>query len=357
MVGHEIGHLVNLRDLKLEDCGMDYEHLANLPLQTLTLRRQPISRLPVLAQLEVLSISQCAISSFELFPSLRKLTLQSITSRYDIEIEEIDPLDYVDYNQDYIPLVQFGHLPFLEELFVTEARISGYLKAPALKTLEFEHIYIQDALVLEECFALKVVRLNSCVGPGMHSLRLEHLTCLQFLHIGVAIPISFTDLEFPSSLLYLSVELRNSRAMDSFDSMKILEAVPRIKSLKKLQFSEWHWVNLDSFHPSSLPLQVQTLIADGNGLRNIERLNAFSLLVVLNLDWNSIEDVSPLGSFALLEDLSLAHNRIKEISQLGKCKKLKRLVLSYNCVQDLRPLRMLAHLYTLEITSNPVKFR
>jgi Leucine-rich repeat (LRR) protein len=357
MVGKGLGHLLNLHNLKLEDCELDYRELVHLPLKTLTLRRQHLSKLPVLDQVESLHISNCAIDSFELFPNLKKLTLKSITSRYDIEIEEIDPLDYAHYNQTYIPLVHLGPLSHLEELQVQEAKISGDLNAPLLRKLEFEHVHIQNSLSLEECFSLVSIRLMSCVGIGAASLRLDCISSLTDLHIGVSVPISFTNITFPSSLTSLKIELRHSRAMDSFNSMQVLQTVPQMKSLRKLQFSEWRWVNLDCLASVSSPLSIKTLIADGNGLSNIQRLDVFSQLVVLNLDWNAIEDIAPISNFLALKDLSLSHNRIKDVTPLAECVKIERLVLSFNYIQDLRPLRKLPCLHTLESTSNPVQFR
>lgn len=95
---------------------------------------------------------------------------------------------------------------------------------------------------------------------------------------------------------------------------------------------------------------VETLILDGNRLRNVSNLRHLSKLSYLSLNNNLIEDLSKwcmeLGN---IQTLNLAGNKIEKLGGLSKLRSIKSLDLSCNMISSINEIDEVAALPVLEI--------
>lgn len=119
-------------------------------------------------------------------------------------------------------------------------------------------------------------------------------------------------------------------------------------SIKEVNFSFNDIWQLDT--ALKLIPNVETLILDGNRLRNIANLRQLVKLSYLSLNNNLIED---LGNWCMelgnIQTLNLAGNKISKLAGIAKLRSIKSLDLSCNLITRFEEIDELAGLPVLEV--------
>jgi hypothetical protein len=99
-------------------------------------------------------------------------------------------------------------------------------------------------------------------------------------------------------------------------------------------------------------LRTFEIDASGRGIENIEGLQHFSNLSVLNLEGNTLSNISALSELSKLVDLNLSDNYVFDLTPLSSLNSMRELDLSKNQIEDLWPLNNLHALEKLNLREN-----
>ncbi|WP_139166104.1 leucine-rich repeat domain-containing protein [Chryseobacterium jejuense] len=153
-----ISHLKSLKTLELDDNG-DLEGLTALTsLEKLVIKGEVINKFPELKQVKILDLHvprNYEVASLEKFPNLEKLEL-NLWSDQKIAINGLKKLkiivfDYINFDD----IISFENLPSLEEVDLTECRVSSLSKLKRLTSLKKLNLENNDIKSLEGIENLK----------------------------------------------------------------------------------------------------------------------------------------------------------------------------------------------------------
>lgn len=99
---------------------------------------------------------------------------------------------------------------------------------------------------------------------------------------------------------------------------------------------------------------LNTLVANGQGIKSLEGLQHAHNLKELDLGLNDISDLDPLSGLKELQMLRLYGNDVTELSALSELTNLTQLHLNANRIQSLSPLKDLINLQVLSVAGNSV---
>lgn len=99
---------------------------------------------------------------------------------------------------------------------------------------------------------------------------------------------------------------------------------------------------------------LEILDLSGNTINSINVLSGLTKLKSLNLSYNIIDNISALTNLTELTDLNLESNYISDISPLISLTKLIGLTLSDNLISDIGALSGLLNLQTLYLSNNQI---
>ncbi|HRE76670.1 MAG TPA: COR domain-containing protein [Flavobacterium sp.] len=126
--------------------------------------------------------------------------------------------------------------------------------------------------------------------------------------------------------------------IDYFPDLKILVMNGSIENLKYSELS-----------------QLSELYLEENDISNIDFLESFTSLEILEVRHNNLSDISILSKFHNLIKLNLWSNKISDLSPLSKLKNLNHLTLWDNNIEDISSLSNLENLSFLDLDGNKIK--
>lgn len=100
--------------------------------------------------------------------------------------------------------------------------------------------------------------------------------------------------------------------------------------------------------------QLETLVAQNRGIRDLTGLELATGLQALHLQRNAVSDLGPLAGLTALRTLHLHANDIHDLSPLAGLADLETLTLDSNTLSDLAPLVGLARLQLLTLDNNQI---
>lgn len=100
--------------------------------------------------------------------------------------------------------------------------------------------------------------------------------------------------------------------------------------------------------------KVTELYMENCNIKNIEGIEFFTNLKVLNIMKNKIKDISNIRELTNLERLFIGNNVVKDISAISNLKKLEVLNIGYNEITDISPIKDLEYIDYPFINGNPI---
>lgn len=101
-------------------------------------------------------------------------------------------------------------------------------------------------------------------------------------------------------------------------------------------------------------IKVKRLSLPNKGISNLEGLQYFSYLEILDLSNNKISDISRLNKLHNMQVLDLSSNNISNISALNNLNYVKILYLRNNKINNISVLKNLPYLRSLYLSQNPI---
>jgi len=130
-----------------------------------------------------------------------------------------------------------------------------------------------------------------------------------------------------------------------------LQGMQHLTALRELSLNGNQIQNL---WPLSNLHTLERLLLDGNQIRDLAPLRGLTVLQWLWLDHNRIRDIGPLSNLTDLTWLTLWGNQVEDIGPLAVLTGLNALWLADNQIQTISPLQNLRRLDTLSLANNQI---
>ncbi|OOR28268.1 leucine-rich repeat domain-containing protein [Bacillus cereus] len=320
---------------------------------------EPISKMSNLIELE---IADSELKDISPLSKLGKLQVLNLEENYISDISALGELtDLYEVNLaaneifDIRPVQELGKRIGIDiqrqKIFLDEASVDEAIKIPIynLKGEPLQNINLKsEGATLNNGF----IKWNS-PGEKIYEFKLDMNSAESKIRFNGMVVQKIVEKQKESQNVILDKHLqehinKENLGRENLNAPITKEDLLQIKTLEILKEKEKE-KEIKDVTGLEYMTNLENLILEGVGLKNIEFISNLKQLNNVNVSHNQIEDITPLSSLKNLQWLNLADNHIKDVTVIGSMLDLLSLNLAGNEIRDVRPLIQLGQWFSIDV--------